>query len=168
MSWAEAAANLGKSLPTLIFAFAVFITGIILIATGKISFSGKGLSVGEQQKSQELERQILRAQLDIAESSTVEVIRQLPEAFQNYRGYYIAEKVFDRVARWITLNHLSKDTLYKNLKKEEIHSICFSLMDKDKVINPEFITALDKSVDALLDKLVDVRAYFEEKDKERK
>ena len=167
MSWAEAASNLGKSLPTLIFALVVFIITIILVLTGKVSFKTKNLQVGGQ-ASQDLERQILRAQLDIAESATVDVIRQLPEDFANYRGYYIAEKVFDRVARWITLNHLSKDTLYKNMKKDEIHSICFSLMDKDKVVNPEFVAALDRSVDQLLDKLVDIRVYFEEKEKGKK
>lgn len=164
MSWAEAASNLGKSLPTLIFALVVFIITIILVLTGKVSFKTKNLQVG-QQASQDLERQILRAQMDICESSTVEIIRQLPEELQNYRGYYIAERCGDRVARWISLNHLSKDSLYKNLKKEEIHAVCFSLMDREKVVNPDFMTALDKAVDTLIDKLVDIRIYFEEKSK---
>lgn len=166
MSWAAATQAMAQSIPTLIFALIIFLIIVILVVKGKISWKGKGLSVGEQQASQDLERQILRAQMDICESSTVEIIRQLPEELQNYRGYYIAERCGDRVARWISLNHLSKDSLYKNLKKEEIHAVCFSLMDREKAVSPDFITALDKAVDTLIDKLVDIRVYFEEKSKD--
>lgn len=166
MSWAAATQAMAQSIPTLVFALIIFLIIVILVAKGKVSWKGKGLTVGRRE-SQDLERQILRAQLDIAESSTVEIIRQLPEELQNYRGYYVAERCNDRVARWISLNHLSKDPLYKSVKKEEIHAVCFSLMDREKVVNPEFVAALDKSVDALIDKLVDIRVYFEQKFKEK-
>ena len=53
MSWAEAASNLGKSLPTLIFALVVFIIGIILVAKGKITFQGKGLTIDQKKESME-------------------------------------------------------------------------------------------------------------------
>lgn len=161
MSWAEAASNLGKSLPTLIFALVVFIIGIILVAKGKITFHGKGLTIGEKKESQELERKILKTQLEMGEASITEMIRGLPKEYQNYKGYYIGEKVYDKVVKWIALNNITKDDFYKSIKKEEIHNLVYNLMDKTKLNNPDFIMALDPAVDSLIDRLVDIRSFYE-------
>lgn len=161
MSWAEAAANLGKSLPTLIFALVVFLIFIILVVKGKISFQGKGLTVG--QKSQELERTIIRAQIEVAEASSEKLIKLLPSDLQNWRGKYISEKCFDEMIKAVYLNHIEDTEVYISIKQDTIKRLVLQLSDSEYFKTAEAEQLLDKEVERLIKKFVAIRKFYEEK-----
>lgn len=161
MSWSDFGAAVVNSIPALIFCLIIFLILVILVITGKIKFQGKGLTVGEQKKNMDLERTIIRAQIETAEASAEKIIKLLPPELQNYRGKYISEKCFDVMIRAVYLNHIEDTPIYIGIKQDTIKRLVLQLSDAEFFKSHEAEEILDKEVERLIKKFVEIRQYYE-------
>ena len=134
----------------------VLISVIISVKKGWISFQGKGLSVGIQDK----ERDIIRSQIQYINTRLDGTIRDLPQSLiegpKYYRTKYIISKVKDVFEESIIYNHI-KDGIYITLKQEIIYNTILDLTEDEYFKKPEFKEYLYKLVEDLYKRLLDIR-----------
>lgn len=160
MSWASATQAMAQSIPTLIFALVVFVIIVILVLTGKVTWKGKGLTVGEKKDSQNLERTIIRAQIETAEAAAEKIIKMLPPELNNWRAKYCCERVFDETIKWIYLNHITNDDIYIELKQNTVKKIILRITDDEFFRTPEAEKMFDEEVAKLIKKFVEIRNFY--------
>lgn len=160
MSWAAFCEAVINSIPAMLFALIVFIVVVVLVVKGKIQFKGKGLTVGEQQKNMDLERTIIRAQIETAEAAAEKIIKMLPPELNNWRAKYCCERVFDETIKWIYLNHITNDDIYIELKQNTVKKIILRITDDEFFRTPEAEKMFDEEVAKLIKKFVEIRNFY--------
>lgn len=143
------------------FALTVLLVLIGLITygvrKGVVSFNGKGLKVGIQDK----ERTIIRYQMQFINARLDGTIKDIPvrlnEGLHHYRTKYIIGKVKDLFEEMIIYNHISNTEDYISIKQELAYNLVIKLTDDEFFRKPEFKDYMDKLVRDIILKLVTIR-----------
>lgn len=143
------------------FALTVLLVLIGLITygvrKGAISFNGKGLKVGIQDK----ERTIIRYQMQFVNAKLDGTVKDIPvrlnEGLHHYRTKYIIGKVKDLFEEMIIYNHISNTEDYISIKQELAYNLVIKLTDDEFFRKPEFKDYMDKLVRDIILKLVTIR-----------
>lgn len=124
--------------------------GLIKIKNDKISF-GKW--------SSENERTIMKKQIEYAQNTCKAFEKRIPrfDGYNEYIGKYIAEKAFDEIVTWIAFNHIQDDEDYIGIKQEMIWNVVTSEIIRDELKSKEFRRQVDKSVEQIIKRLVQIR-----------
>ena len=127
------------------------------IRKGVISFNGKGLKVGIQDK----ERTIIRYQMQYINAVLDGTIKDIPprlnEGLHHYRTKYIIGKVKDLFEEAIIYNHISGTEDYISIKQELAYNLVIKLTDDDFFKKPAFKDYMYKLVKDIILKLVTIR-----------
>lgn len=113
----------------------------------------------------ELERTIIRAQIEVAEASAEKLIKLLPQELQNWRGKYISEKCFDEMVKAVYLNHIEDTEIYIGIKQDTIKRLVLQLSESEFFKSAEAEQLLDKEVEKLIKRFVEIRNFYEKGNK---
>ena len=137
----------------------VFVVVAVLFAIKKgwISFKGKGLDVGYS----EIERKIIRQQMQLMHSEVDALVQVLPKDLEHYRTKYVLSKVKDCFEEMIIYNHITDDDEYIGLKQIEICNMVLKLTDHEYFRTPEFKEFAYKFIADVIKRFVRIRKYYQ-------
>lgn len=128
----------------------------MLIFTGKLKLSFRGLKIGTDEK----ERLIIGRQTRYVENELAALastlLREHPD-FDPWRTKYICEKVLDEFVRAIYMNHITDTEGYIDDRYETMLTIVQQLAEKDYFWNEEFKKFLKDNTERMVKKLYKIR-----------
>lgn len=140
-----------------VFIIVLIIIGCVLLKKGYLSIKTKSVSLGLR----ESERQIIRSQMMFIDSAIEEFYDKIPnfEGRNEYQLKYICELIIDSYYRAVALNHISKDPVYRSIKKGEVLKIILSNTSMPVFRDDHFKCEVEKEVDRVYDSLMEIRDY---------
>ena len=142
--------------------FLIFVIFIIvkMSKSGLISFKGKGLRIG----SDERELTIVRNQTQWAHlyimSRKGKLIDENSSELTKVICENILEKVYDKVIEWITFNHINSSNTYVEIKQSEIKCLVYSLVVSESFKTPEFEQRMNGWVKEVILNLITIRREY--------
>lgn len=163
----EAISKLGTTPLTLLFAAGLIICVIIMIKKGIISFKGKGLTVGNSNDERDIERTIIRSQIQYVKSAVSDFYDDIPnfEGRDEWRLKYICEKIISVFTDFISFNHISKEKIYVQMKQAAIWAVIINNTTSGIMTSDEFKDTVYTNVAEILDKLIEIREYYKHEEK---
>ncbi len=144
----------------IVIGFLVFILilGVALSKTGLLSIHTEAVSVGAADR----ERNIMRQQLEWARMhfQDMEQTMDKPSLYNEWRGKYIAERVFDEYVEWIAFNHFSKSPAYIEIKQDKIIALVRSLTILDYFHSEEFENYMREDTKRSILQLIKIREVY--------
>ena len=163
----EAISKLGTTPLTLLFAAGLIICIIIMIKKGTISFKGKGLTVGNSNDERDIERTIIRSQIQYVKSAVSDFYDDIPD-FPNrdeWRLKYICERIVSVFTDFISFNHISKEKIYVQMKQASIWEVIINNTAASIMTSDEFKDVVYAKTAEILDKLIEIREYYKNEEK---
>ena len=167
MEWLASILNNPNSWKSFIFFFITLIILIILVKKGIISFKGKGLTVGNNETERDIERTIIRSQIQYVKSAVSDFYDDIPD-FPNrdeWRLKYICERIISVFTNIISFNHISKEKIYTEMKQSEIWAVIINNTTADIMTSDEFKDVVYTKTAEILDKLISIRDYYKNEEK---
>ena len=163
----EAISKLGTTPLTLLFAAGLIICIIIMIKKGIISFKGKGLTVGNSNDERDIERTIIRSQIQYVKSAVSDFYDDIPDFPERdeWRLKYICEKIVSVFTDIISFNHISKEKIYVQMKQASIWEVIINNTAASIMTSDEFKDVVYTKTAEILDKLISIREYYKKEDK---
>lgn len=163
----EAISKLGTTPLTLLFAAGLIICIIVMIKKGTISFKGKGLTVGNSNDARDIERTIIRSQIQYVKSAVSDFYDDIPD-FPNrdeWRLKYICERIVSTFTDFISFNHISKEKIYVQMKQASIWEVIINNTAASIMTSDEFKDVVYAKTAEILDKLIEIREYYKNEEK---
>lgn len=147
----------GNAVAVLLTLIVLIIILSILAKKGIFQFSGKGVTIGDNED----ERAVIRQQTEWSQLF-IQSMRQLPifEGSDTYHTMYILEKAFDEVLNWIVFNHISDSENYISIKQEKIWNLIQTLVVDKKFTTEEFKQVIYDNTETLIKRLVHIRKNY--------
>ena len=167
MEWLASILNNPNSWKSFIFFFITLIILIILVKKGIISFKGKGLTVGNNETERDIERTIIRSQIQYVKSAVSDFYDDIPD-FPNrdeWRLKYICERIISVFTDIISFNHISKEKIYTEMKQASIWAVIINNTAADIMTSDEFKDVVYAKTAEILDKLISIRDYYKNEEK---
>ncbi len=130
----------------------------ILVKKGLISFKGKGLKVGNN----EVERTIIRNQIMFVKTEISDFYNRIPafEGRDEWRLKYIMEKCLDVIVDAISLNHLTLEPVYVDLKCRAVWDEVLQNADNASILTDDFKKVVYDETKHIIEKLIEIREYY--------
>lgn len=130
----------------------------ILVKKGLISFKGKGLKVGNS----EVERTIIRNQIMFVKTEISDFYNRIPsfEGRDEWRLKYIMEKCLDVIVDAISLNHLTLEPVYVDLKCRAVWGEVLQNADNTNILTDDFKKVVYDETKHIIEKLIEIREYY--------
>ena len=167
MEWLASILNNPNSWKSFIFFFITLIILIILVKKGIVSFKGKGLTVGNGNDERDIERTIIRSQIQYVKSAVSDFYDDIPD-FPNrdeWRLKYICERIISVFTNIISFNHISREKIYTEMKQSEIWAVIINNTASEIMTSDEFKNVVYAKTAEILDKLISIREYYKKEDK---
>ena len=158
MDWLANILNNENSWKSFIFFFITLITIVILVKKGIISFKGKGLTVGNT----ETERTIIRNQIMFCKTEISDFYSKIPnfDGRDNWRLMYIMEKCLDVFIDAISLNHITLEPVYVELKCRAVWNEVLQNADNPNILTDDFKKVIFDETERIIRKLIEIRDYY--------
>ena len=145
---------------TILCTFIIFIliVAVVLSKTGLLTIHTEAVSIGAVSR----ERDVIRQQIEWARMHFSELEHSMtkPELYDEYRGKYVAERVYDEYVDWIMFNHFSKSPAYIEIKQDKIVALVRSLTVNDYFHTEEFEQFLREDTRKCIEKLIQIRNVY--------
>lgn len=143
---------------TIIGIGALVILFAILVKKGLISFKGKGLKVGNS----DTERTIIRNQIMFVKTEISDFYNRIPdfEGRDEWRLKYIMEKCLDVIIDAVSLNHLTLEPVYVNLKCRAVWDEVLQNSDNINILTDDFKKVVYDETKHIIEKLIEIREYY--------
>lgn len=130
----------------------------ILVKKGLISFKGKGLKVGNS----EVERTIIRNQIMFVKTEISDFYNRIPdfEGRDEWRLKYIMEKCLDVIVDAVSLNHLTLEPVYVDLKCRAVWDEVLQNADNTNILTDDFKKVVYDETKHIIEKLIEIRDYY--------
>ena len=158
MEWLASILNSPNSWKSFIFFFITLIILIILVKKGIISFKGKGLTVGNN----ETERTIIRNQIMFVNTEISDFYSKIPffDGRDEWRLKFIMEKCLDVFVDAISLNHITLEPMYVELKCRAVWDEVLQNSDNPNILSDDFKKTIYDETKKIIEKLIDIREYY--------
>lgn len=158
----SAISNIATSPWVLVIATIVLVAivvAIIAVKKGWFKFKTKNIVIGN--RDAEHERGIIRTQFLYAEAFMEQLYEKVPkwEGRDEWRAKCVLQYVLNTIERAITLNHITSEPTYRDLKKAEIRKVILQNTDSPEVRNENFLSMVDAEVDRCYTKLEEIRKF---------
>lgn len=153
MDWFTNIVNGQNFIPASIVLVVILCIGIVLVKKGILSFNGKGLSIGIQEK----ERMIIQNQLEYTHTMIEGTIANLPEGLDKTHAKYIFGRVEYVLTSAIALNHMTTNPSYIRIKQELVYNTVLKRTTNPYFKTPEFKDYCFKFVENLIKQLITIR-----------
>ena len=130
----------------------------ILVKKGLISFKGKGLKVGNS----EVERTIIRNQIMFVKTEISDFYNRIPnfEGRDEWRLKYIMEKCLDVIVDAVSLNHLTLEPVYVDLKCRAVWDEVLQNAGNTNILTDDFKKVVYDETKHIIEKLIEIREYY--------
>lgn len=130
----------------------------ILVKKGLISFKGKGLKVGNS----DTERTIIRNQIMFVKTEISDFYNRIPhfEGRDEWRLRYIMEKCLDVLVDAVSLNHLTLEPVYVDLKCRAVWDEILQNSDNLNILSDDFKKVVYDETKHIIEKLIEIREYY--------
>lgn len=130
----------------------------ILAKKGLISFKGKGLKVGNS----DTERTIIRNQIMFVKTEVSDFYNRIPnfEGRDEWRLRYIMEKCLDVLVDAVSLNHLTLEPVYIDLKCRAVWDEVLQNSDDANILTDDFKKVVYDETKHIIEKLIEIREYY--------
>lgn len=130
----------------------------ILAKKGLISFKGKGLKVGNN----DVERTIIRNQIMFCKTEVSDFYNRIPyfEGRSEWRLRYIMEKCLDVLVDAISLNHVTLDPVYVDLKCRAVWDEVLQNAGNTSILTDDFKKVVYDEVKHIIEKLIEIREFY--------
>lgn len=137
---------------------ALIILLAILVKKGIVSFKGFGLSVGNS----ETERTIVRNQIMFCKTEVSDFYNKIPnfEGRDEWRLRFIMERCLDVLVDAISLNHLTLEPVYLELKCRSVWDEILQNTENPIVLTDDFKRVVYDEVKTIIEKLIAIREYY--------
>ena len=158
MEWLASILNNPNSWKSFIFFLITLIILIILVKKGIISFKGKGLTVGNN----ETERTIIRNQIMFVNTEISDFYSKIPffDGRDEWRLKFIMEKCLDVFVDAISLNHITLEPVYVELKCRSVWNEVLQNSDNPTILSDDFKKTIYDETKKIIEKLIDIREYY--------
>ena len=158
MEWLASILNNPNSWKSFIFFFITLIILIILVKKGIISFKGKGLTVGNN----ETERTIIRNQIMFVNTEISDFYNKIPffDGRDEWRLKFIMEKCLDVFIDAISLNHMTLEPMYVELKCRAVWDEVLQNADNPNILSDDFKKTIYDETKKIIEKLISIREYY--------
>ena len=167
MEWLASVLTSSNAIPIIIIVVLLVIIIAILAKKGIVSFKGKGLTVGNGNDERDIERTIIRSQIQYVKSAVSDFYDDIPD-FPNrdeWRLKYICERIISVFTNIISFNHISREKIYTEMKQSEIWAVIINNTASEIMTSDEFKNVVYAKTAEILDKLISIREYYKKEDK---
>lgn len=167
MEWLASVLTSSNAIPIIIIAVLLIVIIAILAKKGIVSFKGKGLTVGNGNDERDIERTIIRSQIQYVKSAVSDFYDDIPD-FPNrdeWRLKYICERIISVFTNIISFNHISREKIYTEMKQSEIWAVIINNTASEIMTSDEFKNVVYAKTAEILDKLISIREYYKKEDK---
>ena len=167
MEWLASVINGKNTIPIIIIVVLLVIIIAILAKKGIVSFKGKGLTVGNGNDERDIERTIIRSQIQYVKSAVSDFYDDIPnfEGRDEWRLKYICERIISVFTNIISFNHISREKIYTEMKQSEIWAVIINNTASEIMTSDEFKNVVYAKTAEILDKLISIREYYKKEDK---
>ena len=130
----------------------------VLVKKGLVSFKGKGLKVGNN----EVERTIIRNQIMFCKTEISDFYSRIPdfEGRDDWRLKYIMEKCLDVLVDAISLNHVTLEPVYVDLKCRAVWDEVLQNADNANILTDDFKKVVYDETKYIIEKLIEIREFY--------
>ena len=130
----------------------------VLAKRGLISFKGKGLKVGNN----DTERTIIRNQIMFVKTEISDFYIKIPnfEGRDDWRLKYIMEKCLDVFVDAISLNHITTEPVYMELKCRAVWDEVLQNADNAHILSDDFKKVVYDETKRIIEKLIEIREFY--------
>ena len=156
-----------NTIPIIIIAVLLVVIIAILAKKGIFSFNAFGLKIDNGNDERDIERTIIRSQIQYVKSAVSDFYDDIPD-FPNrdeWRLKYICEKIISVFTDFISFNHISREKIYTEMKQSEIWAVIINNTTASIMTSDEFKDTVYKNVAEILDKLIEIREYYKNEEK---
>ena len=167
MEWLASVLTSSNAIPIIIIVVLLVIIIAILAKKGIVSFKGKGLTVGNGNDERDIERTIIRSQIQYVKSAVSDFYDDIPD-FPNrdeWRLKYICERIISVFTNIISFNHISREKIYTEMKQSEIWAVIINNTASEIMTSDEFKNVVYAKTAEILDKLISIREYYKKENK---
>lgn len=167
MEWLTNILTSSNAIPIIIIVVLLVIIIAILAKKGIVSFKGKGLTVGNGNDERDIERTIIRSQIQYVKSAVSDFYDDIPnfEGRDEWRLKYICERIISVFTNIISFNHISREKIYTEMKQSEIWAVIINNTTSEIMTSDEFKNVVYAKTAEILDKLISIREYYKKEDK---
>ena len=167
MEWLASVINGKNAIPIIIIAVLLVVIIAILAKKGIFSFNAFGLKIDNGNEERDIERTIIRSQIQYVKSAISDFYDDIPnfEGRDEWRLRYICEKIISVFTDFISFNHISKEKIYVQMKQASIWAVIINNTTADIMTSDEFKDTVYANVAEILDKLIEIREYYKNEEK---
>lgn len=134
--------------------------GYFMVKQGLLRVKNDKISLGKEVSEEE--RNVIKNQMDSAETSCASFEAQLPryEGYDEFRSKYIAEKVYDEIIKWILFNHLTTSKSFVKMKQKRVWNIVMKYIVDERMKTPEFKKMIYAEIAEIIGDLVNIRKEY--------
>lgn len=138
-----------------------------LAKKGIVSFKGFGLTVDNGADEREIERAILRSQMSFIRTEINDFYSKIPqwEGRDEWKVKYILEKCQDIFYEIVSINHITLENVYVDLKCRAVWNEIIQHVDNPNIVNENFKQVIYDETKHILTKLLEVREYYKKEKK---
>ena len=158
MEWLVDLINSSNAIPIIIIAILLIVIIAILAKKGIVSFKGKGLTVGNN----ETERTIIRNQIMFVNTEISDFYSKIPffDGRDEWRLKFIMEKCLDVFVDAISLNHITLEPMYVELKCRAVWDEVLQNADNPTILSDDFKKTIYDETKKIIEKLISIREYY--------
>ena len=158
MEWLVDLINSSNAIPIIIIAILLIVIIAILAKKGIVSFKGKGLTVGNN----ETERTIIRNQIMFVNTEISDFYSKIPffDGRDEWRLKFIMEKCLDVFVDAISLNHITLEPMYIELKCRAVWDEVLQNADNPTILSDDFKKTIYDETKKIIEKLISIREYY--------
>ena len=158
MEWLVDLINSSNAIPIIIIAVLLVVIIAILAKKGIVSFKGKGLTVGNN----ETERTIIRNQIMFVNTEISDFYSKIPffDGRDEWRLKFIMEKCLDVFVDAISLNHITLEPMYIELKCRAVWDEVLQNADNPTILSDDFKKTIYDETKKIIEKLISIREYY--------
>lgn len=148
----------GNFLQIVLGIVALIVLFAVLAKKGLISFKGKGLKVGNN----DTERTIIRNQIMFVNTEISDFYNKIPnfEGRDEWRLKYIMEKCLDVFVDAISLNHITIEPVYMELKCRAVWDEVLQNADNANILSDDFKKVVYDETKLIIEKLIEIREFY--------
>ena len=167
MEWLASVINGKNAIPIIIIAVLLVVIIAILAKKGILSFNAFGLKIDNGDDERDIERTIIRSQIQYVKSAVSDFYDDIPnfEGRDEWRLRYICERIISVFTDVISFNHISREKIYTEMKQASIWAVIINNTASDIMTSDEFKNVVYAKTAEILDKLISIREYYKKEKK---
>ena len=167
MEWLASVLTSSNAIPIIIIVVLLVVIIAILAKKGIVSFNAFGLKIDNGDDERDVERAIIRSQIQYVSSAVSDFYDDIPDFPERdeWRLKYICEKIISVFTNIISFNHISREKIYTEMKQSEIWAVIINNTASEIMTSDEFKNVVYAKTAEILDKLISIREYYKKEDK---